>query len=81
MAENLTFRYAERKDTQLILLFILELARYEKLEQEVVATPEKKFLKNWQPSQWRGDAAVWNGGVWTGTSRVLIFICRWGQNP
>ena len=25
MAENLTFRYAERKDTQLILLFILEL--------------------------------------------------------
>ena len=45
MAENLTFRYAERKDTQLILLFILELARYEKLEQEVVATPE--ILEEW----------------------------------
>ena len=45
MAEKLTFRYAERKDTQLILLFILELARYEKLEQEVVATPE--ILEEW----------------------------------
>ena len=45
MAENLTFRYAERKDTQLILLFILELARYEKLEQEVVSTPE--ILEEW----------------------------------
>lgn len=45
MAENLTFRYAERKDTQLILHFILELARYEKLEQEVIATPE--ILEEW----------------------------------
>ena len=39
------FRYAERKDTQLILHFILELARYEKLEQEVIATPE--ILEEW----------------------------------
>lgn len=45
MTENITFRYAERKDTELILNFILELARYEKLEQEVVATPE--ILEEW----------------------------------
>lgn len=45
MTENITFRYAERKDTELILHFILELARYEKLEQEVVATPE--ILEEW----------------------------------
>ena len=34
------FRFAERKDAALILHFIRELARYEKLEHEVVATKE-----------------------------------------
>ena len=34
------FRFAERKDAALILHFIKELARYEKLEHEVVATKE-----------------------------------------
>ena len=30
--KTLTFRYAERKDTALILKFIKDLARYENLE-------------------------------------------------
>ena len=34
MAEALTFRYAERKDTELILKFIRDLAKYEKMENE-----------------------------------------------
>ncbi len=38
-------RYAEEKDTALILQFIRDLAAYEKLENEVVATPE--LLKEW----------------------------------
>ena len=38
-------RYAEEKDTVLILDFIKGLAVYEKLENEVVATPE--ILKEW----------------------------------
>ena len=38
-------RCAEEKDTELILKFIRELAVYEKLENEVVATPE--ILKEW----------------------------------
>lgn len=42
---QLTFRMAVREDTALILKFILELARYEKLEQEVVAT--EPLLEEW----------------------------------
>jgi len=43
--ENLCFRYATEKDTALILLFIKELAEYEKMLDEVVATEE--ILKEW----------------------------------
>lgn len=43
--KTLTFRYAERKDTALILKFIKDLARYEKLENEVVAT--EALLEEW----------------------------------
>jgi GNAT superfamily N-acetyltransferase len=41
----LTFRYAQRKDVSLILKFIIELARYEKLENEVIATED--LLDKW----------------------------------
>ncbi|HIV25397.1 MAG TPA: GNAT family N-acetyltransferase [Candidatus Scatomonas pullistercoris] len=43
--KELTFRQAEKKDVSLILWFIRELARYEKLEEEVVATEE--LLEEW----------------------------------
>ena len=39
------FRYAEKKDTALILQFIRELAEYEKMLDEVVATEE--LLSEW----------------------------------
>lgn len=42
---ELTFRYGERKDTALILKFIKELAEYEKMLDEVVATEE--LLEEW----------------------------------
>ena len=42
---NITFRYAEEKDCSLILIFIRELATYEKMLDEVVATEE--LLKEW----------------------------------
>lgn len=42
---ELTFRYAEEKDTELILFFIKSLAEYEKMSDEVSATPE--LLKEW----------------------------------
>ncbi len=41
----LTFRSANRADVPLILRFIIDLAKYEKLENEVVATPE--LLEEW----------------------------------
>lgn len=41
----LTIRYADRKDVSLILKFIIELARYEKLEHEVIATED--LLDKW----------------------------------
>ena len=37
---NITFRYATKNDSELLLKFIKELAVYEKLENEVVATKE-----------------------------------------
>ena len=43
--EKTLFRFAEEKDTALILRFIRELAAYEKLENEVVATEE--LLREW----------------------------------
>ena len=42
---NLTFRYATEEDCALILFFIRELAAYEKMLNEVVAT--EKLLKEW----------------------------------
>ena len=39
------FRYAERKDTRLILQFVRELAEYEKLSGEVVA--DEATLEEW----------------------------------
>ena len=45
MKESLKFRYALREDVSLILKFIKDLARYEKLENEVVAT--EKILEEW----------------------------------
>ena len=39
------FRFADRKDTALILRFIIELAAYEKMENEVVA--DEKLLEEW----------------------------------
>ena len=45
MEKPLSFRFARRSDTDRILRFIRDLAAYEKLEQEVVATPE--LLETW----------------------------------
>ena len=45
MERNLTFRFAAPEDTVLILSFIRRLAIYEKMEKEVVATPE--LLHHW----------------------------------
>lgn len=42
---NADFRYAEEKDTALILQFVKELAEYERMSDEVVATEE--LLKEW----------------------------------
>ena len=45
MADRPDFRYAERKDTGLIFKFIKDLAKYEKMENEVIAT--EALLKEW----------------------------------
>ncbi len=43
--KHLTFRYAEERDTAIILKFIRDLAEYEKMLEEVVATEE--LLREW----------------------------------
>lgn len=45
MTKSFKFRFAQRGDVELILEFIQGLARYEKMENEVVATPE--LLEEW----------------------------------
>ena len=45
MEKELAFRYAERKDTHLILQFIKELADYEKMLHEVIA--DESTLEEW----------------------------------
>ncbi len=45
MEKNFEIRFAEEKDTEIILDFIKRLAEYEKMSNEVVATPE--ILKEW----------------------------------
>lgn len=45
MANNLEFRFADIKDTANILFFVKELAAYEKMSDQVVATEE--LLKEW----------------------------------
>ena len=45
MAENFSFRNAEEKDCGKILFFIRELASYEKMSDEVVATED--LLREW----------------------------------
>ncbi len=42
---GLSFRFAEKKDTEKILFFIRQLAEYEKLSNQVVATEE--LLADW----------------------------------
>ncbi len=43
--EKVSYRYATREDVSLILKFIKDLAKYEKMEDEVVATEE--LLEEW----------------------------------
>ena len=43
--KNMNFRYAEKKDIQLILYFIKELAAYEKMSDQVIAT--EALLDEW----------------------------------
>lgn len=45
MKEALSFRFAQREDVSLILKFIKALARYEQMENQVIATPE--LLEHW----------------------------------
>lgn len=45
MGTDVTFRFAGREDVEVILEFIKALAEYEKMEDEVVATPE--LLEEW----------------------------------
>lgn len=45
MSGQISFRYAERKDKELILQFIHRLAEYEKMEDQVIATAD--MLEEW----------------------------------
>lgn len=58
--ENVTFRFATKDDTALILYFIKELAAYEKMLDEVVATEEN--LKEWLFNQKKAEVLFATNG-------------------
>ena len=75
MSEKLNFRYAERKDTSLILSFIKELAAYEKMLDEVVATED--LLKEWIFEKKKAEVIF----AMEGETEVGYFCgCRWQRN-
>ena len=53
MSDELTFRFAERKDSKLIFDFIMGIAKYEKMEDEVVNTPE--LIEKWLFDEHRAE--------------------------
>lgn len=53
----MSYRYAKREDTELILSFIKELAAYEKMLDEVVATPE--LLEEWLFDKQKAEVIFW----------------------
>ena len=53
----MSFRYAERKDTKLILKFIKELADYENMSEDVEATPE--LLEEWIFDKNKAEVIFW----------------------
>lgn len=56
MKTDLSFRFAREGDENIILGFILELARYERLENEVVATPA--LLREWLFEKPRAEVLI-----------------------
>ena len=61
------FRFANEKDCGLILSFIRQLADYEKMSDQVVATEE--LLREWIFEKKKAEG--WNGHVLTGISPAL----------
>ena len=62
---ELSFRYAEKKDCGLILHFIKELASYEKMLDEIVATEE--LLQEWIFEKQKAEvifACLWVQNLW-----------------
>ena len=57
---NITFRYAQATDTGLILQLIKELAEYEKMLHEVVATEEMLKEKLFEKQQ--AEVLFFDGG-------------------
>ena len=53
----MSYRYAKREDTELILSFIKELATYEKMLDEVVATPA--LLEEWMFDKQKAEVIFW----------------------
>lgn len=68
MANDLAYRYAERKDVPLILHFIKELAAYEKMLDEAVAgwsggvwtgtSPALIFMFHWERNLWMSGRCI-----------------------
>lgn len=52
MNKDITFRYAQKEDAALILKFIKGLAKYEKMENDVVATERGCGRLEWCCLDW-----------------------------
>ena len=71
---EVAFRKAGREDVALSLEFIRELADYEKMLDEVVATPE--LLEKWIFAEWVDDSAkmLYNSRKWMFPKRRFVKV-------
>lgn len=70
----MTFMYADENDCALILNFIRQLASYEKMSDQVVATED--LLREWifekRRSRWGVVADAWNGHASLNERQALV---------
>ena len=77
--DNILIRRAERQDVPLLLDFIRGIARYEKMENEVIASPEVLCLPSWMAGKWASHSTSTISRRSSGTPGYIWKTCSYGR--